>query len=36
LQSAIDEVMCRIAALLPESYRGYYGNFQLTQDLLKK
>ncbi|MHB8779528.1 MAG: lysophospholipid acyltransferase family protein [Anaerolineales bacterium] len=36
LQSAMDEVMCRIAALLPESYRGYYRNFPGTRKLLEK
>lgn len=36
LQDSIDEVMCRIAALLPESYRGYYRNFPLVKELLGK
>ncbi|GAB1471434.1 lysophospholipid acyltransferase family protein [Chloroflexota bacterium] len=36
LQNSIDEVMCRIAAMLPESYRGYYKNFPLTKELLKQ
>jgi len=36
LQNSIDEVMCRIAALLPESYRGYYKDFPLTRELLKQ
>lgn len=36
LQNSIDEVMCRIAAMLPESYRGYYRDFPFTQQLLKK
>jgi len=36
LQSSIDEVMCRIAAMLPEKYRGYYGDFPLTKELLIK
>jgi 1-acyl-sn-glycerol-3-phosphate acyltransferase len=36
LQSAMDEVMCRIAALLPESYRGYYKDFPRTRELAQK
>jgi 1-acyl-sn-glycerol-3-phosphate acyltransferase len=36
LQSAVDEVMCRIAAMLPESYRGYYRDFPRVQELLRK
>lgn len=36
LQSAMDEVMCRIAALLPESYRGYYKDFPRTRELLRE
>jgi 1-acyl-sn-glycerol-3-phosphate acyltransferase len=36
LQSAMDEVMCRIAALLPESYRGYYRDFPRTRELLQE
>lgn len=35
LQASIDEVMCRIAALLPERYRGYYRDFPLTKALLE-
>jgi len=35
MQSAIDELMCRIAALLPESYRGYYRDFPRVKELLK-
>ncbi len=34
LQSSIDEVMCRIAAMLPESYRGYYKDFPRVKELL--
>lgn len=30
-----DEIMCRIAALLPESYRGYYTDHPRLSDLLK-
>ncbi len=36
LQDSIDEVMCRIAALLPESYRGYYRDFPQVGELLGK
>lgn len=36
LQSAMDEVMCRIAAMLPEWYRGYYKDFPRTQELLQE
>ncbi len=36
LQSAMDEVMCRIAAMLPESYRGYYRDFPRTRELLNQ
>ncbi|MCE7859758.1 MAG: 1-acyl-sn-glycerol-3-phosphate acyltransferase [Chloroflexi bacterium CFX2] len=36
LQDSIDEVFCRIAALLPESYRGYYRDFPLVKELLGK
>lgn len=35
MHEATDEVMCRIAALLPESYRGYYKDFPRVQELLK-
>lgn len=34
LQNSIDELFCRIAAMLPESYRGYYKDFPLTHKLL--
>ena len=34
LQKATDEVMCRIAALLPESYWGYYANHPRLKELL--
>lgn len=34
LQTSVDEVMCRIAAMLPESYRGYYKDFPRTRELL--
>lgn len=35
MQEATDEVMCRIAALLPESYRGYYRDYPRVQELLE-
>ncbi|MFN8399803.1 MAG: lysophospholipid acyltransferase family protein [Anaerolineales bacterium] len=34
LREAIDELFCRIAALLPERYRGYYKEFPRTKELL--
>lgn len=34
LQSSVDEVMCQIAAMLPESYRGYYKDFPRVKELL--
>lgn len=33
LRSATDEVMCRIAANLPENYRGFYKDFPRVQEL---
>lgn len=36
LQDSIDEVFCRIAAMLPEGYRGYYKDFPRTKELLKQ
>lgn len=36
LQNSIDEVMCRIAAMLPESYRGYYKDHPRTLELLNQ
>ncbi len=36
LQSSMDEVMCRIAAMLPESYRGYYKDFPRVKELLQR
>lgn len=36
LRESIDEVFCRIAALLPESYRGYYKDFSRVKELLQK
>ncbi|HSO28065.1 MAG TPA: lysophospholipid acyltransferase family protein [Anaerolineales bacterium] len=34
LQKGTDEIMCRIAALLPESYRGIYARHPRLQELL--
>lgn len=34
LRDSIDELFCRIAALLPESYRGYYKDFPRVKELL--
>ena len=34
LREAIDELFCRIAALLPERYRGYYKDFPRTKEIL--
>lgn len=36
LRESIDEVFCRIAALLPESYRGYYKDFPRVKELLRR
>lgn len=35
MQTATDEIMCQIAALLPESYRGYYKDFPRVKELLQ-
>ncbi|MBV6394994.1 MAG: Bifunctional protein Aas [Anaerolineales bacterium] len=35
MQAATDEVMCRIAALLPESYRGHYKDYPRVRELLE-
>ena len=34
LKRSTDEIMCRIAALLPEEYRGYYANHPRLKELL--
>lgn len=34
MQKATDEMMCRIAALLPENYRGYYTDHPRLKELL--
>ena len=36
LQEETDELMCRIAAMLPEKYRGYYSNFPRVQELTRE
>jgi 1-acyl-sn-glycerol-3-phosphate acyltransferase len=36
MQRATDEIMCRIAALLPEKYRGVYANHPRLKELSKK
>lgn len=35
LRSATDEIMCRIAAELPERYRGFYANHPCLKELLE-
>jgi 1-acyl-sn-glycerol-3-phosphate acyltransferase len=35
MHQATDEIMCRIAALLPEKYRGAYANHPRLKELLK-
>lgn len=35
LRAATDEIMCQIAALLPEKYRGVYANHPRLKELLK-
>jgi len=35
LQKCTDEIMCRIAVLLPESYRGFYAEHPRLKELLK-
>jgi 1-acyl-sn-glycerol-3-phosphate acyltransferase len=34
MREATDEIMCRIAANLPEEYRGFYKNYPRVQELL--
>ncbi len=36
LQAYADEIMCHIAALLPEHYRGYYAEHPRLKELLKE
>jgi len=35
MRTATDEIMCRIGALLPESYRGFYKDHPRLKELLK-
>ena len=35
MRNATDEIMCRIAAKLPESYRGFYKDFPRVEELLR-
>ncbi len=35
IQRNTDEIMCRIAALLPASYRGFYADYPRTKELLE-
>src|SRR6266487_5275575 len=35
MRQATDEIMCQIAALLPENYRGVYANYPRLKELLK-
>jgi 1-acyl-sn-glycerol-3-phosphate acyltransferase len=34
LKAATDEIMCRIASLLPEEYRGFYADYPRVKELL--
>jgi 1-acyl-sn-glycerol-3-phosphate acyltransferase len=34
MQSATDEIMCQIAANLPEKYRGFYKDYPRVKELL--
>jgi 1-acyl-sn-glycerol-3-phosphate acyltransferase len=36
LQKYTDEIMCQIAALLPEEKRGYYKDFPRVKELLQE
>lgn len=36
MRTATDEIMCRIAAMLPEKYRGVYAEHPRLQELLKQ
>ena len=35
MKASTDEIMCRIAALLPDKYRGFYAGHPRLQELLK-
>jgi 1-acyl-sn-glycerol-3-phosphate acyltransferase len=34
MRLATDEIMCQIAALLPENYRGFYANHPRLKEIL--
>ena len=36
LQDETDEIMCRIAAMLPENYRGFYADHPRLKELLEE
>jgi 1-acyl-sn-glycerol-3-phosphate acyltransferase len=36
MRLATDEIMCRIAAILPEKYRGVYADHPRLKELLNK
>ena len=36
MRNATDEIMCQIAAKLPESYRGFYKDFPRVEELLRR
>ena len=36
LRNATDEIMCRIAVMLPEKYRGFYANHPRLKELLNQ
>jgi 1-acyl-sn-glycerol-3-phosphate acyltransferase len=36
MRNATDEIMCQIAAKLPESYRGFYKDYPRVEELLRK
>ncbi|MBK7452954.1 MAG: hypothetical protein IPJ46_04300 [Anaerolineales bacterium] len=36
MRNATDEIMCQIAAKLPESYRGFYKNYPRVRELEQK
>ncbi len=36
MQNATDEIMCQIAANLPEKYRGFYADYPRVKELLEK
>lgn len=36
MQNATDEIMCQIAANLPEKYRGFYKDYPRVRELLEK